>query len=58
MISTTCNLGKLVLVLKASRATNKKGFHTMRDLRCLCSGTDERAEYKTKKTGCKAMIGC
>ncbi|PUZ50986.1 hypothetical protein GQ55_6G124500 [Panicum hallii var. hallii] len=43
-------------IKKATRVTNKKGFHTMRDMRCLCSGSEERSEYKTKKTGCKAMI--
>ncbi|CAN6171826.1 unnamed protein product [Urochloa humidicola] len=29
---------------------------TKRDLRCLCDGTPVEGQYKSKKTGCKAMI--
>ncbi|RLN19212.1 hypothetical protein C2845_PM02G18350 [Panicum miliaceum] len=43
-------------IKKDTLITNKQGFKTRRDLRCLCSGSGEYAQYKTKKTGCKAMI--
>lgn len=31
-------------IMKATRVTNKKGFHNMRDLRCLCSVINLRIE--------------
>ncbi|TVU43728.1 hypothetical protein EJB05_10216 [Eragrostis curvula] len=43
-------------IKKSTLKKNDKKFQTLRELRCLCSGGDDRVEYKTKKTGCQAMI--
>lgn len=43
-------------IKKDSLVRNRKDYQTMREFRCLCSGNDDRCKYKTKKTGCKAML--
>ncbi|TVU07967.1 hypothetical protein EJB05_41348 [Eragrostis curvula] len=43
-------------IKKSTLKKNGNKFQTLRELRCLCSGGDDRVEYKTKKTGCQAMI--
>jgi len=52
--TATYTHGRSVLGLRRiqkSKATNRKtGFQTMRDLRCLCSGSASGCEYNSKRT--------